>query len=215
MRESHTRRRPRDASRELGGCVRGGVAWRVLILVSYVPLLHGFAGQLLTPDAVEPLLDTDAGHVDAILWAADHAGRFSLVLAMARAVEVFEHLVEWSEGSPATWFKLLYDESDDEYAMALVPDVRRSLDRFRLAHFLATGVEASHDEVQVVFQPLLFRGPKSDVTRRALPRLGQKVTVGFVDLGALRGGLAGIDPRTVSNIGPLHLERDANLLART
>ena len=131
----------------------------VLVLVSYVPLLRGAPGQLLAPDAVGSLLDTDAGHVDAIVWAIDDAGRFSPIFAMARAEEAFEHLVEWSEGSPATWFQLLYDydENDDEYAMALVPNVQRSVDRSRLAHSLATGVEASHEEVRVVFQPLLFR----------------------------------------------------------
>lgn len=186
----------------------------MLILVSYVPLLRGLAGQLLAPDAVGPLLDTDAGHVDAIVWALDDAGRLSPIFAMARAEQVFEHLVEWSEGSPATWFRLLYDENDNEYAMALVPDVQRSLDRFHLAHSIATGAEASHEEVKVIFQPLLFRGPKSEVSRRALPLLGEQVTVGFVDVDALSDGLACLDPRAVSEIGPLLCARDIDLLAR-
>lgn len=186
----------------------------MLILVSYVPLLRGLGGQLLAPDAVGPLLDADAGHVDAVVWAVDDAGRLSPIFAMACADEVFEHLVEWSEGSPATWFRLLYDENDDEYAMALVPDVQRSLDRSRLAHSLATGAEALHEEVRIVFQPLLFRGPKSDVSRRALPLLGDQVTVGFVDVGALSDGLANPDQRAISKIEPLRCERDVGLLAR-
>ncbi len=187
----------------------------MLILVSYVPLLRGLAGQLLAPDAVAPILDTSAGHVDAIVWAVDDAGRFSPIFAMAGAEEIFEHLVEWSEGSPATWFRLLYDEHDDEYAMALVPDVQRSLDRFRLAHSLAPGTEAAHEEVRVFFQPLLFRGPKSDVSRRALPLLGGNVTVGFVDVELLSGGLENLDSRATSEIGPLRCERDVDLLTRT
>jgi hypothetical protein len=196
----------------------------MLVLVSYVPLLRGLPGQLVDPAAVAPLLDTGAGHVEAVVWAVGDGGEFLPMLAMARAEEVFEHLVEWSEGSPATWFKLLIDENDDEYAMALVPDVQRSLDRFHVARSLIVGADVPPAEVRVVFQPLVFRGPKSDVSRQVLPTLRDEVAVGFVDVEALRAGLERLDcafrpwrldPRAASRIGPLRCERGPDLLARS
>ena len=188
----------------------------MLVLVSYIPLLRGSPGKLVDPAEVAPLLDTDAGHVDAIAWAAGDDGELSPVLAMDRANDVFDHLVEWSEGAPATWFKLVVDESDDEYAMALVPDAQRSLDRFLLAWSLLAGTDVpSADEVRVLFQPLVFRGPKSDVSRRALPLLRGEVTIGFLDVRELSAGDARLDPRSGSRVGPLPCERGRGLLPRT
>lgn len=187
----------------------------MLVLVSYIPLLRGVPGQLVDPTEVGPLLDTDAAHVEAVVWAAGDGGDFSPVFAMAQADAVFEHLVEWSEGSPASWFKLLVDESDDEYSLALVPDVQRSLDRFLLARSVVAGDEILPEEVRVVFQPLAFRGPKSDVSRRVLPTLRDEVTVGFVDVETLRAGLERLDPRAASRVGPLRCQRDPHLLARS
>lgn len=188
----------------------------MLVLVSYVPLLRGLPGQLVEAAELAPLLDTKVGHVEAVVWTLGDEGEISPIFAMDRADEVFEHIVEWSEGAPATWFKLYVDENEDEYALALVPDVQRSLDRFLLARALLTGADASsHDEVRVVFRPLLFRGPKSDVSRRALPLLSEAVTVGFLDVRTLSAGLDCLDPRGPSHIGPLRCERDPHLLAQS
>ena len=187
----------------------------MLVLVSYIPLVRGAPGELVDPADVAPLLDTDAGHVDAVVWAVGDGGAFSPVFAMARADDVFEHLVEWSEGAPAIWFKLLVDESDDEYAIALVPDVQRSLDRFLLARSMVAGAEVLPEDVRVVFQPILFRGPKSEVSRRVLPSLRDEVAVGFIDVESLRAGIERLDPRAASSIGPLRCERDPHLLARS
>lgn len=187
----------------------------MLVLVSYIPFLRGVPGVLMDPSEVAPLLDTDAGHVDAVVWAVGDGGEYSPVFAMARADEVFEHLVEWSDGSPASWFKLVVDESEEEYAMALVPDVQRSLDRFHLARSAVAGAEVLPEEVRVVFQPLMFRGTKSDVSRRVLPSLRDEVTVGFVDVETVRAGIERLDPRAASRIGPLRCVRDPHLLARS
>ncbi len=188
----------------------------MLVLLSYVPLLRGLPGRLVEAAEIAPLLETDAGHVEAIVWTLGEGGAISPMLAMDRADEVFEHLVEWSEGAPATWFKIHVDENDDEYALAMVPDVHRSLDRFLLARTLVAGADASsHDEVRVVFRPLLFRGPTSDASRRVLPLLRDAVTVGFLDARTLSAGLDCLDPHGASHIGPLRCERDPGLLSRT
>ena len=76
----------------------------------------------MDPSEVAPLLDTDAGHVDAVVWAVGDGGEYSPVFAMARADEVFEHLVEWSEGSPVSWFKLVDDRPIDPIALLTVVD---------------------------------------------------------------------------------------------
>ncbi len=134
------------------------------------------AAQLL-----EPASESNAGHVEAVVWARDDSGTPWPVLVLERAAEVFEHLVEWSEGSPATWFKLAWTVNEDEYALALLPRVDKSVERYKLARRLASGKDVPSDATfQVVFKPVLFHGPVSTLSRDLLPRPPSRVRVGFL-----------------------------------
>lgn len=195
---------------------KGAVAY---IVVSYVPLLRGAPGLTMAPQGAAKLLesvsDADTGHVEAIVWAQDDSEVPWPVLVLERADEVFEHLVEWSEGSPATWFKLAWLAGDGEYALALFPRVDKSVERYKLAHRLGTGQEIPADaRFQVVFRPILFRGPESALSREMLQGLPACVRVGFLSRRELPSTLAEIDPSNVRHCGPLDVEHDSADLDR-
>ena len=182
------------------------------LVVSYVPLLRGQAGATIpierAADALESILNTDAGHVQAVVWAQDDSGAPWPILVLEHAAEVFEHLVEWADGSPSTWFKLAWNAVSDEYALALVPKVEKSVERYRIARRLLGEDVPSDARFQIVFRPVQFRGPASPVAQWMLRRLHAAARVGFLPRAELPAALSNIDPTTVRFCGPLEVEHD-------
>ncbi|HLK36369.1 MAG TPA: hypothetical protein VKU41_06420 [Polyangiaceae bacterium] len=98
---------------------------------------------MFTSKLLESVPDAEAGHVEAIIWARDASGAPWALLVLERAVEVFDHLVDWSEGSPASWFTVAWSAAAGEYAVALLPCTEKSVERYRLACRLGVGEEPS------------------------------------------------------------------------
>ncbi len=78
----------------------------------------------------------------------------SPVFVLEQAAAITEHLVEWSEGDRGSWFRLALGQYRGRYALALLPDLTRSRERFTLARRLA-GLPAPDDvEYYHVYRPL-------------------------------------------------------------
>jgi hypothetical protein len=187
----------------------------VHVVLSYVPLLRGQAGATMDLERVEnivgPVFETDAGHVEAVVWAQDERGLPWPILVLDRADEVFEQLVEWAESSPASWFTVAWAARADEYALALMPRAERSVERYRLARQLTTGEDVpAGARFEIIFRPILFRGPVSALSRDMLGRLPERVKVGFLRRSALPVDVANIDPSSVLFCGPLEVVHDRN-----
>lgn len=189
------------------------------IVVSYVPLLRGEPGVTMSPEdaarVLESVPDTEAGHVEAIIWALDESDTPWPLLVLERAAEVFDHLVDWSEGSPTSWFKVAWFAAGGEYALALLPRVERSVERYKLACRLGANEELPENaRFEVVFRPILFRGPESAVSREMLATLPPRIRVGFLSLRDLPSNVTEIDPSHVRHCGPLDVERDPAYLVQ-
>lgn len=183
------------------------------LVVSYVPLLRGVPGMMLeleqANDALDAALQTEAGRVEAVVWALDESGSPWPVLVLERAAEVYEHLVEWSEGNPAAWFTLAWTAAGGSYALALVPRYDRSIERYRAARILFAGEAVPADaQFKIVFVPVTFSGPESSIAREMLPRLPSRVRVGFLARAELTADLSDIDAEAVRTCGPVEVERD-------
>jgi hypothetical protein len=155
-----------------------------LLLVSYVPLLRGTAGTLIEQDvtsALEHLLSKlPSGEAHACLWT-ESAGRFSPVLVMEQAEAIAQHLVEWAEGDPALWFRLAIGQHRGRYAVALLPDLSRSRNRFELARRVA-GLPIPDDvEYCHVYRPLHFVSGRAHTYKRISRHIPSRVTLGLLD----------------------------------
>jgi hypothetical protein len=109
------------------------------ILLSYVPLLRGVAGTMIVEGttALAHLLDQlPSGEAHACLWT-DSTGHVSPVLVLEQAKAIVYHLTEWAEGDPGSWFRLAIGHHRGRYALALLPGLTRSRDRFEQARRLA------------------------------------------------------------------------------
>jgi hypothetical protein len=156
-----------------------------VLLVSYVPLLRGMAGTLIEEDvsgSLERLLThLPSGTAQACLWL-ESAGKPRPVLVLDRAKMIADHLVEWAEGDPSSWFRLAICEHGGRYALVLFPNLRRSLDRFKLARQL-TGHRPGlrEDEVMFVSRPLHFVSGPEHIYQKIQHRIGRHVELGLLD----------------------------------
>ena len=111
-------------------------------VISYVPLLRGAAGDLINlkekdaatkqiKDIYEKYIDTDVGSVKGCAWCmSTETGEIGIALAIKNAAEIHEHLVGWAEGVPQRWFDLCLYDDGNRYAITLIPNVERSIERF-------------------------------------------------------------------------------------
>jgi hypothetical protein len=152
----------------------------------------------------------DAGDAVAVCWMRDGEGPTYPVFGLERADEIFEHLVEWAEGSPATWFALTWTVDDHSYALALIPDLARSVERYRIARRLHGFDERSTSaSTRVLSSPIIFSGPLSETGRTAIHGLQGTSRVGFLDAKWIIDGVGETAAAEVQWIGPLTVRRDS------
>jgi hypothetical protein len=160
-----------------------------LLVVSYHPLLRAPIGALVelpgeeAASALQEMVDSlPDGAAEACLWASED-GAPQAVLLFDRGREIAEHLAEWSEGDPRSWFKLHVAEEGGIYCMFLMPDVAKSCDRQMAGRALATGrAVPAHGDRSVLFKPLRFvsNGP-SETFSRLRKSIRERMSVYILD----------------------------------
>jgi len=180
----------------------------VVKLVSYIPGI--VAPHLVGIHDVEEMLpamevalrDEIPATVAGILWASAD-GRPSAILIMERAREIAEHLIAWSENEPQEWFDACFVEHAGKYAMALFPRVRRSIERWRVATALQTGIMPPEDvSVEVMFRPLAFSSQSGAQTfTRVKGDIGDRIRVHVLDVSDMRENPNDIAPDSFIELG--------------
>jgi hypothetical protein len=126
------------------------------IVVSYVPLLDD--------DNTELSQESSKGECLGCIWDDEHNNEITLVIPDAR--QIAEHFLYWSEDKPQDWFKLHFKEWNNYYALALIPDLSKTLNRFKIKFQLRTGFPFPQDKpVHFYFKPIHFFS-KSEKTRQ-------------------------------------------------
>ena len=95
-------------------------------------------------NALDRLLnELSSGEAHACLWT-ESAENVSPVLVFEQAEAIADHLIEWAERDPGSWFRIAIEQHDGRYALALLPDLTRSRDRFEQTR-RRTGLPAPDD----------------------------------------------------------------------
>lgn len=157
------------------------------IIFSYVPLLRGAPGTaFLGGQAAEAaksmaaaLEDLPSGSAMACIWLVEN-GTAKAVFAVDRPDEIAEHLKEWAEGRPQDWFSFHYLEKGEAYATALMPDFKKSSERWKAAFQLKYGYPPQAGDESFIFRPLHSVAPSKSAFSKVKPFIGQKVRVGLV-----------------------------------
>jgi hypothetical protein len=163
-------------------------------IISYVPLLRGQAGDLLSlnsknaaqqiKDIYDNYIDTDVGTARGCAWCmSTDDDSVGLVFAIEKAAEIHDHLTQWAEGVPQRWFDLCLYDAGARYAIALMPNFERSVERFKEANRTVNNIEIAKDaKFQLIAKPILFISDPDPVTFYKIKgKIGKRIQVGLVD----------------------------------
>jgi hypothetical protein len=133
----------------------------------------------------------NAPTVRACLWTRSEFG-LTPVFAVERAREVLDHLIEWAEGDPSGWFRLQIVKTRHRYHVVLMPNLARSLERYRLARTITIRRRpARPDEYLFLFHPLTFSAQDRGLMDQI--ELRERMHLGIVDW-------ADVDPRDLDRL---------------
>jgi hypothetical protein len=110
-----------------------------MLFLSYVPLLTSARGGVRPPEEKESLIQmlTEASQsyrIEGVAWALEehHTGtRPYPVFLVQHASDICNHLVQWSEGRPESYFTLVWRPNGQGYDLALVPNFQKSARRYQ------------------------------------------------------------------------------------
>lgn len=158
------------------------------IIFSYFPLLSGppglaFMGEEAVRNAEEIAKFTEelpSGSAKASLWMVDDDAA-AVALVLDDAEEIAVHLRQWAEGKPEDWFAFHFLEKGECYAGALMPNFRKSAERWKIAFQLRHGYPPPPGGESHLFRPLHFVASSKAALNAAKPFLRSKIRVGLVD----------------------------------
>jgi hypothetical protein len=142
---------------ELPGADGGGP--KEAVVVSYIPLLTGEPGRVLSVGDVEfqrLMAEADrcpSGLADACLWMAEGGGVFP-VFVLPQAHAIADHLLTWAENRPGDWFMLCFAQRRGCYVAALFPNLVGSVERFEAAYFANHGEPSRAAGYELLFRPI-------------------------------------------------------------
>lgn len=153
-----------------------------MILVSYVPLLVTEPGRSdFDPNEVSSVLDEAPGLAAACVWLQNE-GQLSSCLVIKKAEEIAEHLKAWAENEPEKWFRLCISEHEGLYGLALMPDLKKCIERFRMAYQLRNGLPLPEKmQVTALFKPLHFSSKPGHTYGQVKGKLSEKVKVYVIE----------------------------------
>lgn len=165
------------------------------IIFSYFPLLTGppgaaFLGEEAVKNAEAIAQFTEelpSGSAKAALWMVDD-GAAAVALVIDEAKDIAEHLSYWAEEKPEEWFSFHFLEKGTCYAGALMPNFRKSADRWKISFQLRYGYPPPPGGESHIFRPLHFVAKTKEAFDVAKPYLKPKIRVGLVDPDGMAEG---------------------------
>jgi hypothetical protein len=89
--------------------------------------------------------------------------------------------MKWSEEKPGEWFTLYILRHDTRYAIVLFPNMRKSIERFKVARLHFNGVVVPEDaKVHVICKPLIFLSMNIGMLEKV--QIGSQLHLGFLDV---------------------------------
>ena len=177
------------------------------IIVSYIPLLRG---QVFPKDfdAVRGQIDElPSGRAIACAWVLNEDGNAEPVLIFEDAQAIAEHLHEWAESKPESWFKLHWTRSGDDYMMALIPDIGKTMERIKIHFQLKHGYPMTVGDASVFFQPLHFVASRSGI------EVADRVKIRLLDAELVQKDNFTVDLlRDTVELGEFTVERDSDTI---
>lgn len=189
-----------------------------VLLVSYVPMLVGEAGASMSltdsedATAVTGMLDQmPSGSADACLWVrkqskSDTKFEMAPVLLYPGYKDLVNHFMAWCESEPTKWFHLHLREKNGKYALALMPDLPKSIERHRMIYQLRNGYPLPKDtNYTLLFRSLHFVSGTATTFESIRHSLPESISVGFLDTSLVDPQNMQLNENNILWIGPFKL----------
>ena len=173
---------------------------RPIILFSYFPLITEKMAETSLKHSQVPTADVlalvrevlaegeELACARACIWLLLE-GQLAPMLLISKAKRVHADLMAWTESKPEDWFTIQFAEEDDAYAVALFPDVARSVKRHGVAHLIQEEEFLQDSRYQVVMAPLHFvSAPRSRTYAQVKDQIGDSLTVYLYDIDNIDTG---------------------------
>lgn len=183
-----------------------------VILFSYVPLLYSPSEDLtqeITANNAEAVLafmnDLRDGNAIGCLWANHEEGPAPVFL-YPDAHDIADHLEAWTEDKPTSWFQTHLKVKDGRYLIILMPQVAKSVERWKINFQLIYGFPPPKDlKYEVCFKPLYFISGTENTFELFQGEVKSCPYVGFMNMADFNiDNPEEIDPDTIKWLGPFH-----------
>lgn len=196
---------------------------RAYVIISYIPLLRGQAGNLIDISAKGPsddiknriseAMESMAGYIEGVAWSLSD-NKPAPTLIMHQMDEVLTHLIEWSEELPQMWFNFHIYEHNDKYTVALMPNFEQSVARFAVALKMFHNIEMdTKAPVHLLFKPLIFvSGPNPrtfNLIKKDLPSKMMVRCIDAKDVPAEKPPGFEMDEKKIRELGQFKVRRDS------
>lgn len=136
------------------------------LIISYVPFLlpQDIGEDAQAQQTMKYIEELPQGEVFGCAWFVDDKNELVPYLIVDDAEKLAEHLLFWSENSPQDWFRFHWAKKGEEYAIGLVPEVGKTVERFKIGYQLRTGYPyPRRSKITVYFKPLHFQASRPDL----------------------------------------------------
>jgi hypothetical protein len=163
---------------------------KIASLISYIPLLWTPPNHMvideLTPDNIDDfeafLNNRHGGNAIACIWV-HYEGHPSPVFAYEEATEIVEHLKVWTEDAVTDWFKVCIHEKGEKYTITLMPNVEKSVERWKMNFQLVHKFPPPKDmKYHILFKPLHFVSGASTTYHLIKADMADSPYVGFINM---------------------------------
>ena len=184
------------------------------MVVSYVPLLFGDSMSSVEDpkEITEALLKIPDVETLACVWFIKDNKPFPIIV-MKDMKKVLDHLNWWSEGKPTEWFDLNIAQRDGKYIIALIPRIKKSIERWDIAYQLRTGYPPPRDtKYSVMFRSITFVSGNGTVFDKISDQIGSEIKIGFVDDNDVnRNNISDIADDKIHTLGSFPINQDNSL----
>lgn len=148
-------------------------------LYGYIPLLDK---NIYSPNQI-PREDIDLNVADpsGLIWVTVN-DTISPVFVVKNAKDVFEHILDWSDGKPHEWFKLYHSgikkKKNFAYYVGLFPDIYKTWDRLKL-------VFKDLEKMHIAFHPISIFIEDKESYSNIVSQNVKKTSVLFIDSDAI------------------------------
>jgi hypothetical protein len=159
---------------------------RKAVVISYVPLLAGESGRVVSVGEEEftrLMAEADrcpSGLADGCLWVADNGGVFPVFL-MPQAHAIADHLLGWAENRPGDWFAVCFAQRQGRYVVTLFPRLAWSVERFEAAYFVRHGELSNAEGYELLCRPLAFVSGPNHTFGRVKKLIADPCSLGLLE----------------------------------